>query len=58
MTPKEYKYVLDCIEHEGFDYAFTSYSHFDEIKDEVFHRLRNAYLDAREALSEYVGAEE
>lgn len=58
MTPKEYKYVLDCIEYEGFDYAFTSYSHFDEIKDEEFHRLRNAYLDAREALSEYVGAEE
>jgi hypothetical protein len=42
------------MEEEGMDYCFQSYSHWDEIKDEKFHRLRNAYLDAAEALERYV----
>ena len=47
----EVKYRM---EDEGMDYCFQSYSHWDEIKDEKFHRLRNAYLDAAEALERYV----
>ena len=42
------------IDEEGMDYTFQHYSHFEEIKDEKFHRLRNAYLDAAEALENYV----
>lgn len=51
------QYVRDCIECEGFDYAFVDYSHFQEVKDVEFHRLRQAYLDARKALAAHVGAE-
>lgn len=51
-------YVLDCIEHEGFDYAFTCYSHFEQVKDEKFHDLRNKFLNARDELAEYLGVEE
>ena len=36
------------------DYCFQSYSQWEEIKDEKFHRLRNEYLDAAEALERYV----
>lgn len=59
MTKKEKKYVLECINAEGFDYTFVDYCDFkDEVKDEEFHKLREAYLSAREQLLEYVGHEE
>lgn len=57
MRGKEFKYVLDTIYEEGFEYAFVDYSEFNEIEDEEFHKLRKAYLAAREALAEYVGWE-
>lgn len=50
--------VRDCVESEGFDYAFAFYSSFKEVKDVRFHALRKAYCDARKALAEYVGVEE
>ena len=50
--------VAACVENEGFDYAFRNYSDFKDVKDEEFHRLRKAYVDAAEALSEYIGFEE
>jgi len=55
VTGKEFKLVLDCIECEGFNYTFTGYSDFKDIKDEEFHRLRRRYLEAEEELAEYVG---
>jgi len=55
---KGIKYVLDCIENEGFDYAFHGYSNFDEVKNEEFHKLREAYLAARKALAEFLGIED
>lgn len=58
MTGKEFKYVLQTIENEGFDYAFFGYSDFEEVKDSEFHKLRSAYLAARKALKEYVGDED
>lgn len=51
------QYVRDCVENEAFDYAFVDYSHFEEVKDEEFHRLRQAYLEARKALAAYLGVE-
>lgn len=58
MKGKGYKYLLDTIENEGFDYAFHSYSDFkDVISDPEFHRLREAYLKARSALVEYIGTD-
>jgi len=39
---------------EGFDYCFESYSHWDEIKDEEFHRLRLGFLQSMEDLRNYI----
>ena len=55
MKGKEFTYVLDTIENEGFEYAFVDYSGFEQIEDEEFHKLREAYLDAREILADYIG---
>lgn len=57
MTGKEFGYVKDTIEDEGFSYAFIDYSDYSEIEDEEFHRLRKAYVNADEALREYLGVE-
>ena len=51
------EYVRFCCESESFPYAFTSYSNFEEVKDEEFHRLRLAYLEAGQALAAYLGVE-
>jgi hypothetical protein len=39
---------------EGFDYCFESYSDWDEIKDEEFHRLRLGFLQHMKELREYI----
>lgn len=54
MNGKELQYVQETVECEGFDYAFVDYSDFKEIKDEEFHNLRMAYVEAAEALREYL----
>lgn len=55
MKAKEFQYVQDTIENEGFDYAFIDYSDFAEIEDAEFHKLREAYCKAHEELKDYVG---
>jgi len=40
---------------DGFDHTFRYYSNFKEVKDEKFHKLREAYLKAAEELTEYIG---
>ena len=54
MKAKDLDYVRDTISNEGFHYTFTGYSHFEEVKDEEFHRLRKAYLEAGEKLGKYL----
>ena len=46
--------VSMTMEAEGFDYCFRSYSQWEEVRDAKFHKLRQAYLDAAEALESYV----
>jgi hypothetical protein len=41
-------------DEEGFDYCFESYSRWDEIKDEEFHRLRLGFLQYMEDLRNYI----
>lgn len=43
-----------CMDEEGFDYCFRSYSDFQNVNDVKFHRLREAYLAAADALEQYV----
>jgi hypothetical protein len=42
------------MENEGIDYCFEHYSHWDEIKDEEFHRLRLGFLQYMKEIREYV----
>lgn len=55
MTKKERTYVRETVESEGFEYAFVNYTDFEDIKDEEFHRLRKAFLEAHTALEDYIG---
>ncbi len=55
MTDEEKKEVAWRIGEDGFDYTFQSYSNFEEIKDEKFHQLREAYIKAAQELQAYVG---
>jgi len=50
--------VRFSIENEGFDYAFRNYSDFKEVDDPEFHKLRQDYVNAANALEKYVGTEE
>jgi uncharacterized protein YnzC (UPF0291/DUF896 family) len=54
MKKKEALEVLRVIDQEGFDYSFTCYSNFEEIEDEEFHELREAYLKAQEKLERHL----
>jgi hypothetical protein len=42
------------MDEEGIDYCFESYSRWDEIKDEEFHRLRKEFLRTMEELRNYI----
>ena len=42
------------MDDEGIDYCFESYSSWDEIKDEEFHRLRLGFLQHMKELREYI----
>lgn len=53
MTEEEKKNVKTSAHEEGFDYCFDGYSNFREIKDEKFHELRKAYLNAKKNLENY-----
>ena len=50
--------LLNRIDHEGFDYCFVHYSDFKNIKDERFHKLRDAFVTARQKLADYIGFED
>lgn len=54
MTKEEKERLAFAISKEGFDYAFTNYSNFPNIKDEKFHSLRKKFLDARKELVIYL----
>lgn len=54
IGPTNLQAVADIIECEGFEYAFCSYSDFEDIEDAEFHRLRRAFIQAAKALRVYV----
>jgi hypothetical protein len=57
MTEDELEYwqsVQYRMEEEGIDYCFEHYSHWEEIKDEEFHRLRMGFLQYMKEIREYV----
>jgi hypothetical protein len=57
MTEEEFENFVMVeyrMDNEGLDYCFESYSRFEEIKDEEFHRLRNNFLTSMKEIREYV----
>ena len=58
MKEEDRNDVKVTIKNEGFDYTFNDYSEFTRIEDEQFHKLREAYLEAREKLKEYINKDE
>ena len=58
MNESSLGYVCQCVESEGFDYAFAHYSDFSEVKNEEFQRLKSELLDARKKLAEFLGVED
>ena len=59
LSGEECVRVQDIVEVEGsLDYAFRYYTHFPEIKDKKFHKLRKAYVKAAQELSDYCRLEE
>lgn len=58
MTQEEKQKIWNCADNEGFDYCFCYYSGFKEVKDEKFHKLREAYKAAKKALQEYINPED
>jgi hypothetical protein len=54
MNKKDAGELAHCIDMEGFDYTFTCYSDWKEVKDRKFQRLREAYVKAAAALEKYV----
>lgn len=58
MTRLEKRDLQAKAEWEGADYLFAKYSTFEEIKDAEFHKLRQAYRQARAALFKYVGVDD
>lgn len=57
LKKKDLKTIAENIECEGFDYAMIYTSDYTEIEDSTFHQLREDYLNAREALAQYVDAD-
>jgi hypothetical protein len=51
---ERFEEVVETIEMEGFGYAFYEYSNYELITDEEFHIRREAILDARKAMCEYL----
>lgn len=51
---EDWESVKYRIRNEGIDYCFESYSNWDEIKDEEFHRLRLGFLQYMKEIREYV----
>lgn len=54
MAIKTLEDVVAIIDQEGFDYAFCDYSNFEDVKDEEFHKLRKNYIEAKQALENYL----
>lgn len=51
---EDWQMVQYRMDNEGIGYCFEHYSHFEEIKDEEFHKLRLEFLDSMRKIREYV----
>ncbi len=54
LDEEDLQALHDRIDNEGFSYCFLFYSHFNEIADKQFHRLRKEYIASHKALEKYL----
>jgi hypothetical protein len=54
LSDEDLQALHDRIANEGFSYCFLCYSHFNEIADKQFHRLRKEYIASHKALEKYL----
>lgn len=54
ITEKQADHVLTCIDLEGFDYCFRTYSSFKDIADSEFRKLVNNYKNTAQALEDFL----
>jgi hypothetical protein len=51
---EQWEFVYHKMREEGFHYCFESYSNFEDIKNETFHKLRQEYLLSAKQLENYI----
>jgi len=51
---EEWRLLHHKMGSEGFSYCFVDYSHWNDIKDESFHVLKNNFVKAQEELESYI----
>lgn len=54
LSEEEKEDIAVILENEGFDYAFVSYSSFEFVDCEKFHKLRKKFLKAREDFENFL----
>ena len=54
MTPEEIKEISNKVESEGFDYAFSGWGSFDNIKDQRFQDYKLEFIKARKRFQLYL----
>lgn len=54
LTEEDVELLNNKISWEGFDYAMTQYSNWEQIDDEVFHELLSQYKTATIELLSYL----
>jgi len=57
MTKDDKELIDEAIEVDGFDYAMVYYSDWQEIDDHKFQDLLGAFIEARQNLADYLGAD-
>lgn len=50
----DWNFLISKMKNEGFDYCFTKYSDWKEIKDPEFHKLLKKYKKAKINLENYI----
>lgn len=51
---EDYQTLRYRMDNEGMEYCFKHYSSFEEIKDDIFHKLRQQYIEISNQLIKYV----
>ena len=57
MKAKDLDRIREKVEEEGLYYTFVHYSDFEDVQDDIFHKLRKRFENAARELSEYLNVD-